>query len=204
MTSASARLTLTLVPILCGAIFAASCADSVPTNASVTGAETAVTVNRATSPSVRATTPVTISRFSVDLTVPAYPVCPFNPSAGEITGTGVLTILMRTITDSNGGTHIGTTIVGHGTAIDINGERWIWSDADLNNELFPSGNTSSNTFTTTTVEGFHVIGPKGQKVMVQGTFHITEVNGRTVVEVERGNHEEGEICESGFALTPLP
>jgi hypothetical protein len=111
---------------------------------------------------------------------------------------------MRTITDSNGGTHIGTTIVGHGTATDINGERWIWSDADLNNELFPSGNTSSNTFTTTTVEGFHVIGPKGQKVMVQGTFHITEVNGRTVVEVERGNHEEGEICESGFALTPLP
>jgi hypothetical protein len=40
--------------------------------------------------------------------------------------------------------------------------------------------------------------------MVRGTFHITKVNGTTVVEVEKGNHEENEVCESGFVLTPLP
>ena len=67
-----------------------------------------------------------------------------------------------------------------------------------------SGNTSPNSFTQTVHEGFHVIGPKGQKIMVIGTFHVTMVNGTTIVEVEKGNHEEGEICESGFILTPLP
>src|SRR5687768_18559510 len=77
-------------------------------------------------------------RFSVDLTVPAYPVCPLTPpDAGVITGTGVLTILFRT-TENAQGTHIGTTIHAHGTATDETGARWIWTDADLNNELFRS------------------------------------------------------------------
>ena len=67
-----------------------------------------------------------------------------------------------------------------------------------------TGNTSSHSFSQTVREGFHVIGPKGQKVMVTGTFHVTGVNGSTVVEVETGNHEQAEVCESGFVLTPLP
>ena len=143
-------------------------------------------------------------RFSVDLTVPAYPVCPLTPpDAGVITGTGFLTILFRA-TENAQGTHIGTTIHAHGTATDETGARWVWTDADLNNELFPSGNTSSNTFSRTVRENFNVIGPRGQKVMVKGTFHVTEVNGTTVVEFETGNHEEAEVCESGFVLTPLP
>ena len=143
-------------------------------------------------------------RFSVDLTVPAYPVCPLTPpDAGVITGTGVLTLLFR-VTENAQGTHIGTTIHGHGTATDATGARWIWTDADLNNELFPSGNTSSNGFSQTVRENFNVIGPNGQKVMVKGTFHVTEVNGTTVVEFETGNHEDAEVCESGFVLTPLP
>jgi hypothetical protein len=144
-------------------------------------------------------------RFAVDLTVPAYPACALTPpTAGVITGTGVLTVLIRSTTDSNGGTHVGTTIEGRGTATDATGATWIWSDADLNNELFPSGNASSNTFEQTITEGFHVIGPKGQQIKVKGTFHVTVVNGTTVVEVEKGNHEADEFCESGFVLTPLP
>lgn len=143
--------------------------------------------------------------FSVDLTVPAYPACALTPpTAGVIIGTGVLTVVIRSTTDSNGGTHVGTTIHGHGTATDATGATWIWSDADLNNELFPSGNASSNSFEQTITEGFHVIGPKGQQIKVKGTFHITMVNGATVVEVEKGNHEADEFCESGFVLTPLP
>ena len=143
-------------------------------------------------------------RFSVELTVPAYPVCPLTPpDAGVITGTGVLTLLFRA-TENAQGTHIGTTIHGHGTATDATGARWIWTDADLNNELFPSGNSSSNAFSQTVRENFNVIGPNGQKVMVKGTFHVTEVNGTTVVEFETGNHEDAEVCESGFVLTPLP
>jgi len=68
----------------------------------------------------------------------------------------------------------------------------------------PTGNTSSNTFSETQHEGFKVIGPDGQQIKVIGTFHITKVNGTTVVEVEHGNHEENEACESGFVLTPMP
>ena len=143
-------------------------------------------------------------RFSVVLTVPAYPVCPLTPpDAGVITGTGVMTLLFRA-TENAQGTHIGTTIHAHGTATDETGARWVWTDADLNNELFPSGNTSSHAFSQTVRENFNVIGPNGQKVMVKGTFHVTEVNGTTVVEVETGNHEDAEVCESGFVLTPLP
>ena len=148
---------------------------------------------------------VTQLRFSVDLTVPGYPACALTPpAAGVLHGTGLLTILMRATADGGGGTHIGTTIHGHGTATDETGGSWVWSDADLNNELFPSGNTSSNSFEQTVTEEFHVIGPKGQKIVVKGTFHITMVDGTTVVEVEKGNHEDNEFCESGFALTPLP
>ena len=99
---------------------------------------------------------------------------------------------------------LGSTIRGHGTATDATGGSWVWSDADLNNELFASGNTSSNSFTQTIHEGFHVIGPKGQQIKVIGTFHLTMVDGAAVVEVEHGNHEEAETCESGFVLTPLP
>ena len=156
------------------------------------------------SPSASVRAAATQLRFSVDLTVPPYPVCPLTPpDAGVITGTGVLTLLFRA-TENAQGTHIGTTIHGHGTATDATGARWIWTDADLNNELFPSGNTSSNAFSQTVRENFNVIGPKGQKVMVKGTFHVTEVNGTTVVEFETGNHEDAEVCESGFMLTPLP
>jgi hypothetical protein len=143
--------------------------------------------------------------FSVDLTIPAYPTCAVNP-AGVLTGSGVMTILVRVIHDGSGGSHLSSTIHGHGTAVDQNGGQWVWTDADLNNEVvgLPTGNTSTNTFSETRHEGFKVIGPNGQKIMVSGTFHITRVNGTTVVEVEKGNHEENEACESGFVLTPLP
>lgn len=145
--------------------------------------------------------------FSVALTVPAYPTCALTPpSVGELTGTGVLTVVVRLVEDGSGGSHIGATIHGHGAAVDANGGQWVWTDADLNNEVvgLPTGNTSSNTFSETRREGFKVIGPNGQKVMVTGLFHITKVNGTTVVEVERGDHEVNEACESGFVLTPLP
>lgn len=143
-------------------------------------------------------------RFSVDLTVPAYPACPLSPPGlGPLVGDGVLTIVVRTTTNTQG-THFSTTIFGHGKLTDPNGDRWVWSDADLNNELIPgTGNTSSNSFSQTATEGFHVIGPMGQHIMVKGTFHITKVDGTTVVEFEKGNHEANEFCESGFVLTPL-
>jgi len=142
--------------------------------------------------------------FSVALTVPAYPVCALTPpAAGVLTGTGVLSVVIRTTVDASGGTHIGTAIHGHGTATDATGGVWTWSDADLNNELFPSGNTTSNAFDQTITEQFHVVGPKGQQIMVQGTFHVTLVNGTTIVEFEKGNHAADEACESGFVLTPL-
>jgi hypothetical protein len=144
-------------------------------------------------------------RFSIAWTVPAFPTCPLSPpGAGVITGTGLLTVVMRATSDGNGGTHIGTTIHGNGTATDETGAKWTWSDADLNNELFPSGNTSSHSFDRTITENFHFVGPKGQLIKVKGTFHITAVDGKTIVEFEKGNHEDSESCESGFVLTPLP
>jgi hypothetical protein len=143
--------------------------------------------------------------FFVDLTVPAYPACALTPpAAGVITGTGVLSIVFRTTSDGAGGTHVGTAIHGHGTATDATGGEWTWIDADLNNELFSSGNTSNNSFEQTITEEFHVIGPKGQQIVVKGTFHITVVGGTTIVEVEKGNHAADEFCESGFVLTPMP
>lgn len=196
-TSISTRITLAIT--LCAGFLAAACGSS-PTSPS--GGLTAAGPAFAGSPASDGTTRL---NFSVDLTVPAYPVCPAAPvSAGELHGEGVLTVVLRSVTTPNGGTKIGSNIHGHGTATDATGARWVWSDADLNNELFDSGNTSPNSFSQTVHEGFHVIGPKGQQIKVIGTFHITKVNGTTVVEVEHGNHEEGEVCESGFALTPLP
>jgi hypothetical protein len=153
---------------------------------------------------VAAGSPATHLDFSVALTVPAYPACSLTPpAAGVITGVGVLSVVIRTTSDGNGGTHVGTTIHGHGTATDVTGGSWTWSDADLNNELFASGNTSSNSFEQTITEQFHVIGPKGQSIIVKGIFHITVVDGRTIVEIEKGNHAADEFCESGFVLTPL-
>jgi len=145
--------------------------------------------------------------FSADVTIPAYPTCAVSPpSVGAITGSGLMTIVVRVIEDGSGGSHLSATIHGHGTAVDQNGGRWVWTDTDLNNEVvgLPTGNTSSNAFSETRTEGFKVIGPHGEQIKVIGTFHTTIVNGQTVVEVEHGNHEENEACESGFVLTPLP
>jgi VCBS repeat-containing protein len=144
--------------------------------------------------------------FSVDLTVPAYPTCAVAPpSAGVLTGTGLLTVVVRIVSDGSGGSHISSTIHAHGTAVDQNGGQWVWTDTDLNNEVvgLPSGNTSSHTFTVTQHEGFKAIGPHGEQIKVIGIFHITSVDGTTVVEVDKGNSDENEACESGFVLTPL-
>ncbi|HET9195966.1 MAG TPA: hypothetical protein VFO21_23975 [Vicinamibacterales bacterium] len=199
MTGTSTTTGMRLALTVCAGFLAAACGSS-PT--SPNAIPTATGPAFAGSP---ASDGATRLNFSVDLTVPAYPVCALTPvGAGTLHGEGVLTVVLRSVTDPNGGTRIGSSIHGHGTATDATGARWIWSDADLNNELFASGNTSPNSFSQTVHEGFHVIGPKGQKIMVIGTFHITMVNGTTIVEVEHGNHEEAETCESGFALTPLP
>ena len=207
MTQTTSKTGTWVVAVLAAALTAACSASptSPSTNPSVTAAPSVATPTGVGAVATAAAADVTRLNFSVDLTVPAYPVCPLTPpDAGTLHGSGVLTVVLRSIADANGGTHIGSSIVGHGTVTDATGARWVWNDADLNNELFPSGNTSPNSFTQTVHEGFHVIGPKGQKIMVIGTFHVTMVNGTTIVEVEKGNHEEGEICESGFILTPLP
>jgi hypothetical protein len=199
-------MTILKSSVLMAAVFAgslvAACSD-----ASLTAPSAAIGPVGAAPASTGAAADVFKLQFSVDLTVPPYPVCPLTPpSAGTITGTGVLTVLIRSISDASGGTHLTAGIHGNGTATDALGNRWVWSDADLNNEVLglPTGNSSGNSFSNTQVENFHVIGPKGQQIKVKGTFHITQVNGTTVVEVEKGNHEEAEICESGFVLTPLP
>jgi hypothetical protein len=202
-----------LTLLTAGCVAAVSCGDHAPAAPAApslaTGDDSRVSPS-ATAPetitAASASSGATPQRFSVDLTVPAFPTCPLTPPAvGEITGTGVLTIITRSVTASSGGTHFSTTIVGHGKATDELGGNWQWTDADLNNEVIPgTGNTSSHSFSQTVREGFHVIGPGGQKVMVMGTFHVTMVNGATVVEFEKGNHEDGEVCESGFVLTPLP
>jgi hypothetical protein len=191
---------LWFIAVLCG-LAAVACGQG-PTSPTLGPA-----VGAPASAALQASTGATQLRFSVVVTVPAYPTCGLTPpSAGVLTGTGVMTFVIRHVTDGSGGSHIGTTIHGHGTAVDENGGRWVWTDADLNNEVLglPTGNTSSNTFSETRHESFKVIGPNGQQIMLSGTFHITRVNGTTVVEVEKGNHEENEACESGFVLTPLP
>jgi hypothetical protein len=206
MTRTFEQARLWIVAAMCG-FMAVSCAGQGPTSPSASPALAGIG-DGAPSPILQANAGGAIQLdFSVDLTVPAYPTCPLAPpSAGVITGTGVLTVVVRPFGDASGGSHIGASIHGHGTAVDENGGNWVWSDADLNNEVvgIPTGNTSNNTFSETRREGFHVIGPNGQRIMAVGTFHITKVGGTTVVGVETGDHEANEICESGFVLTPLP
>ena len=163
MTGTSTTTGMRLALTVCAGFLAAACGSS-PT--SPNAIPTATGPAFAGSP---ASDGATRLNFSVDLTVPAYPVCALTPvGAGTLHGEGVLTVVLRSVTDPNGGTRIGSSIHGHGTATDATGARWIWSDADLNNELFASGNTSPNSFSQTVHEGFHVIGPKGQKIMVIG------------------------------------
>jgi len=205
MTRIGAQVRLFFITVVCG-LMVASCGQG-PTSPAASSALTGVGEGAPAPTVLHANSGSTQLRFTVAMTVPAYPTCALTPpSAGVLTGTGVMTFVVRFVSDGSGGSHIGATIHGHGTAVDENGGQWVWTDADLNNEVLglPTGNTSSNTFSETRHEGFKVIGPNGEKVMLSGTFHITSVNGTTVVEVEKGNHEENEACESGFALTPLP
>jgi len=206
MTRIGEQVRLFFITAVCGLV-AASCGQG-PTSPALLSPALTGAGGGAPAPAVlQANTGAMQLNFSVDMTVPAYPTCALTPpSAGVLTGTGVMTFVVRLVSDGSGGSHIGTTIHGHGTAVDENGGQWVWTDADLNNEVLglPTGNTSHNTFSETRREGFKVIGPNGEKVMLSGTFHITSVNGTTVVEVEKGNHEENEACESGFVLTPLP
>jgi hypothetical protein len=210
MIPTSFTRTLFVLTLLSGVCLAAvSCGEHAPAAPSPPSSDEPAAAPSATTSgttAAAASSGATQLNFSVDLTVPAYPICPLTPPAvGEIRGTGRLTILTRSVATPAGGTHFSTTIHGNGKATDELGGQWQWSDADLNNEVIPgTGNTSSHSFSQTVREGFHVIGPKGQKVMVTGTFHVTGVNGSTVVEVETGNHEQAEVCESGFVLTPLP
>jgi hypothetical protein len=207
-TSITRRLfVLTLLSSVC--LAAVSCGGHAPAAPSPASGDDPAAAPSATAPgttAASASSGATQLNFSVDLTVPAYPICPLTPPAvGEIRGTGLLTMIIRSVATPAGGTHFSTTIHANGKATDELGGKWEWSDADLNNEVIPgTGHTSSHSFSQTIREGFHVIGPKGQKVMVMGTFHVTRANGSTVVEVEKGNHEDAEVCESGFVLTPLP
>lgn len=139
---------------------------------------------------------VVTNTFPVSLVVnPA--TCPLvPPGTGIINGSGALTISVRTNVSGNGGLHVGVTVHGHGTATDENGDSWVWSDADS----FEPGslNQSGDNFETTIVEGFHLIGPRGKKIIVHGVFHITIVNGTPIVDFEKGNETaENEACE-GF------
>ena len=204
MTSIGEQARLWFVAIVCGLV-TVSCTGQGPTSPALS--PTATGLGDGAPAVLQANTGAFQLNFSVALTVPAYPTCALTPpSAGVLTGTGLLTVVVRIVGDEGGGSHLSATIHGHGTAVDENGGNWVWTDADLNNEVvgLPTGNTSSNTFSETRREGFKAIGPNGQQIMVAGTFHITRVNGTTVVEVEKGNHEENEACESGFALTPVP
>ena len=139
---------------------------------------------------------VSSDTFPVALVVnPA--TCPLvPPNTGIINGSGVLTIAVRTTESGNGGLHVGVHVNGHGTATDQTGGKWVWSDADI----FEPGSINSNgdTFEATIVEGFHLIGPRGKKIIVNGVFHLTIVDGIPRVEVVHGNETvENEACE-GF------
>ena len=206
MTRVGEQTRLCFFTVVCG-LAVASCTGQSPTSPALSGGLSGAGAAAPASRVLQANTGAIQLNFSVDLTVPAYPTCGLTPpSAGVLTGTGVLTIVVRIVSDGSGGSHLSATIHGHGTAVDQNGGQWVWTDTDLNNEVvgLPTGNTSSNTFSETRTEGFKVIGPHGEQIKVIGTFHTTIVNGQTVVEVEHGNHEENEACESGFVLTPLP
>ncbi len=140
---------------------------------------------------------VSSETFPVALIVNAA-TCPLMPDGvTSITGDGVLTIQVRTTTNKNG-THIGVHVNGHGTATDNNGDTWRWSDADL----FEPGslNQSGHKLTQTIVENFHLIGPRGAQIRIHGVYHVTVVDGRTIVEFEKGNESAAnELCE-GFVF----
>ena len=139
---------------------------------------------------------VVSNTFPVALVVnPA--TCPLvPPGTGVINGSGVLTFSVRTNESANGGLHVGVHVHGHGRATDANGDSWVWSDADN----FEPGvlNQNGDNFEATIVEGFHLIGPRGKKVIVRGVYHVTIVNGTPIIEFEKGNAtEDNEACE-GF------
>jgi hypothetical protein len=138
---------------------------------------------------------VSSDTFPTQLIVNAA-TCPLMPDGvTSISGSGVLTIQVRTTTNKNG-VHIGVHVNGHGTATDDSGDTWRWSDADL----FEPGsvNASDHKLTQTIVESFHLIGPRGEQIRIQGTFHVTVVDGQVVVELEKGNESAAnEPCE-GF------
>jgi hypothetical protein len=139
---------------------------------------------------------VVSNTFPVALVVnPA--TCPLvPPGTGIISGSGYLTITVRTHESANGGLHVGVHVNGSGRATDQAGNDWIWSDADV----FEPGalNENGDHFETTIVEGFHLIGPRGKKIIVHGVLHITIVDGTPIVEFAKGNEtEENEACE-GF------
>jgi hypothetical protein len=130
-----------------------------------------------------------LARLPVTLVVdPA--TCPLvPPGTGAIHGGGEFLFVTR-----DNGPRFGVTVSGHGDAVDGNGEPWHWSDADL----FFSLNQSQNALESTITESFHLMGPRGKKIMVHGAFHVTYVNGALVVEHEHGNEsEDNEACE-GF------
>jgi hypothetical protein len=142
-----------------------------------------------------ATAEVVSTTFPVSLIVdPA--TCPLvPPNTGIISGSGELTITVRSHESGNGGVHFGIHVNGHGTATDEGGNTWVWSDADI----FEPGSVNSNgdNSEATIVESFHLVG-KGKRIMIQGVFHITIVNGTPIVTFEKGNAtEENEACE-GF------
>ena len=121
MTRILEQARLWISAVLCG-IAAVSCAGQGPTSPSAAPA-LAGAGDGAPSPVLQANAGGAVQlNFSVDLTVPAYPTCPLaSPSAGVITGTGVLTVVVWPFGDASGGLHIGATIHGHGTAVDENG-----------------------------------------------------------------------------------
>lgn len=147
----------------------------------------------------RTATSQATSNFALDVYAATCPLMPAGIT--EIHGGGKLTFVIRNTTDGNGGSHVGLTIHGNGTATDNLGGKWTWSDADLNNSVLglPTGNDSVNTYELTVKEGFHLIGPKGQKIIVKGTAHVTVVQGTvTKVDFEKGNETAAnEPCE-GF------
>lgn len=130
-----------------------------------------------------------LARLPVTLVVdPA--TCPLVPSGtGAIHGSGEFLFVTR-----DNGSRFGLTVTGRGDATAANGDAWHWNDADL----FFSLNQSANALESTITESFHLMGPRGQQIMIHGAFHVTMVGGTLIVEHENGNEsEDNEACE-GF------
>src|SRR5688572_32486844 len=97
---------------------AASCSGSAEPISLTAPATTGVGGAAEESPRVGAQAGATQLRFSVDLTVPAYPVSPLTPpDAGAITGTAGLTLPFRP-PENEQATNIAPTIHGHGPPTD--------------------------------------------------------------------------------------